>query len=103
MLKRNKTIKRIIERDGTRCWICGEEIASNLLMVRYSQLGNNSLAANKDHVIPVSKGGKNHLDNLKLSHAACNSRRADRDITPELVEWCRKTVARIKSEKKRSK
>jgi 5-methylcytosine-specific restriction endonuclease McrA len=101
MTKRNKIHKYLAERDGLVCWICGIPIEEKMLMVRCSELGNNSLAASRDHVIPVSKGGGNARSNLRLAHCSCNTRRADRELTPEITAWCRKTVERINRERKK--
>lgn len=30
-----------------------------------------------DHIMPVSKGGPDTLENLQLAHAACNKAKAD--------------------------
>ena len=101
MVKRNRIHKKLAERDGLLCWICELPIEEKMLMVRCSEINNNSLAASRDHVVPVSKGGGNALTNLRLSHAACNCRRADQDITDEIRAWCRRTVERLKRERKK--
>jgi 5-methylcytosine-specific restriction endonuclease McrA len=36
-------------------------------------------ATQVDHVLPVSKGGTNHLDNLRPSCPHCNASRGNRD------------------------
>ena len=43
------------------CWVCGEPVAA--------------ADATLEHIKPVSDGGGSHLENLEISHAACNSRR----------------------------
>jgi 5-methylcytosine-specific restriction protein A len=47
--------KRILERDGHVCWLCG-------------RLGADTV----DHVIPRARGGTNEDDNLRAAHAKCN-------------------------------
>lgn len=56
----------IFERDNGICWICGGkcDINANYLDNNYPSI---------DHVIPISKGGKDCLDNVKLAHRVCNS------------------------------
>lgn len=43
------------------CWVCGEPVTA--------------ADATLEHIKPVSDGGGSHLDNLAISHAACNTRR----------------------------
>lgn len=51
------------ERDGDDCWICRSPTTG----------GDRTL----DHWMPVSLGGGDKLENLKLAHAACNRRRGN--------------------------
>jgi 5-methylcytosine-specific restriction endonuclease McrA len=43
------------------CWVCGEPVAQ--------------ADATLEHIKPLSDGGSSHLENLAISHGACNSRR----------------------------
>ena len=56
--------KNVIRRDGHRCQYCNRR---------------DSLTV--DHVIPRSRGGKDHWTNLVAACIACNNRKGDR--TPE--------------------
>jgi HNH endonuclease len=94
--QRNKRILKLIERDGTNCWICGMEVPSDLLITAEKDIHSNSLAAYADHVIPVSKGGTRALENLRLTHCCCNVRRGNQDLTPELILRCQSAVEWIK-------
>jgi hypothetical protein len=57
----------IFERDGYTCYKCGK------LLTRWD--------ATLDHVLPVSKGGKNTKDNLITCCLLCNSRRGNREVS----------------------
>lgn len=35
------------------------------------------LDSNVDHIVPVSKGGTDDMDNLQLTHLWCNSKKGD--------------------------
>jgi hypothetical protein len=61
----------IIERDGNVCHLCNSEI--DLSLARNSRFG-----ATIDHVIPVSKGGADTLDNMRLAHWICNIKKGNR-------------------------
>ena len=61
----------LIERDGNVCHICLTEI--DLSLAR-----NNRFGATIDHVIPVSKGGADTLENMKLAHWICNIKKGNR-------------------------
>ncbi len=43
------------------CWVCGQHVPEEL--------------ATLEHIRPLSEGGNSHLDNLAISHAACNGGR----------------------------
>ena len=43
------------------CWICNLHV--------------EPVDATLEHIRPLSEGGNSHLDNLAISHAACNNQR----------------------------
>ncbi len=55
----------ILERFGMVCHICGNEIGSRAML-------------HMDHVIPLSRGGHHSEDNIRPSHAFCNTRKGAR-------------------------
>ena len=56
--------RRILERDGPWCGICGHMIiAASLDEIHF------------DHIIPLSKGGPHTEANIQVSHAQCNLRK----------------------------
>lgn len=59
-------LKKILERDGYKCGICGEmtEPDSVLYSPRYPSV---------DHIIPLSKGGPHRPANLQCACFMCNS------------------------------
>lgn len=60
--------RRICERDGWACWICGGPIDADLPL-RHRRSGT------ADHVIPLIDGGDDSDDNLRAAHYSCNSHR----------------------------
>ena len=52
----------LIKRDGMICQLCHEPI---------ERLDDVTI----DHIIPVSKGGLDRLDNYRLAHEGCNRER----------------------------
>jgi len=75
--RRNKSLKRRWERNalirkyGAVCFYDGETFKS----MRDITI---------DHYVPLSKGGEETLDNLRLAHYRCNQ--AKNDMTPEEFE-----------------
>jgi HNH endonuclease len=77
--------RRICERDGWACWICGGEIDPALVVP-------NRLAGTADHVIALRNGGDDTDANLRAAHFTCNIRRGARRID-RLADPTRGTVA----------
>lgn len=61
---------RVLRRDGFRCVYCGAMPGSALLHV--------------DHVMPVSKGGGSHPQNLVTACQDCNLGKSDTELTEPL-------------------
>ena len=67
------TLAKLYERDAGVCWICGQ-------LCDFGADSNSNLYPSIDHVLPISKGGKDEWSNIKLAHRLCNSMRGDRNI-----------------------
>ena len=63
-------------RYGYRCHLCGETVHLDVV--------KGKKGASIDHLVPLSFGGTNALENLRLAHAGCNVRRGNQPI--ELAE-----------------
>lgn len=63
--KRKELLSKIVERDGWNCNICGEIILENE-------------PYHLDHIKPRSKGGKDTVENLQLTHMRCNLQKGNR-------------------------
>lgn len=50
-------------RGELRCGICGKRLSKK--------------TANVDHIVPVSRGGTDDLENLQLAHPRCNRIKGD--------------------------
>lgn len=75
------TIKKLFERDKGICYLCGRMCDWNDW--RESKKGNR-FPGNKyptiDHVIPISRGGLNSWDNVRLACWKCNTQKSDNII-----------------------
>lgn len=56
----------LYHRDNGICWLCGKRCDIALDK-------NNNYYPSIDHVVPISKGGKDSWDNVKLAHRICNT------------------------------
>jgi 5-methylcytosine-specific restriction endonuclease McrA len=64
------TVREVLETYGTSCHICSEPI--NLEAPRQVGLSGWEKGLHLDHLIPLSKGGEDTLDNIRPSHGQCN-------------------------------
>lgn len=63
--------REVFWRYGGACHLCGEQISRDL---DWPHPRSRSV----DHLVPVSRGGSNDVDNLRPSHLACNLNRGSR-------------------------
>lgn len=61
---------QVIKLYGTKCYICLEEI--NFMAPRQAGVGGWEKALHIDHIVALSKGGPDTLENVRPSHAQCN-------------------------------
>ncbi len=67
--RRNRRIyMEVLMHSGCVCQLCGESVS---LVVKWPHPMSPSI----DHIVPVSHGGTDDLDNLRLTHLTCNVRR----------------------------
>jgi hypothetical protein len=63
--------EEIAERDGWRCHLCGARVSRETWSI--------------DHLVPVSRGGADTRENVRLAHLLCNSRRGARGAAQLLL------------------
>lgn len=64
----------MLEVYGTDCYLCLEPI--DLDAPRHAAQGEGwEQGLHREHVIPISRGGENTLENCRPAHAACNLRK----------------------------
>jgi hypothetical protein len=66
--------RRLLEQQGWLCWLC--------------DLPMSPEDASRDHIIPLSKGGANRENNIRLAHIRCNTIRGNipAEISREYVQ-----------------
>jgi predicted nucleic acid-binding Zn ribbon protein len=72
------TLKRVFERDKGKCWICGCQ--TNFDDVLYTEDGHKYCGKThpvKDHLIPLSCGGNESWENIRLACWQCNKEKSD--------------------------
>lgn len=79
------TLEKVFRKDKGICHICGCSCDWNDYIVNENgtHIAGNSYPS-IDHVFPLSKGGTDTWDNVKLAHRICNSHK--RDKTEEVME-----------------
>ena len=64
------TESHALQMYGNNCHICNKKI--DLSASRWTGRGNWEYGLHFDHVIPLSKGGPNTIDNIRPAHGICN-------------------------------
>jgi 5-methylcytosine-specific restriction endonuclease McrA len=68
-------VQEVLEVYGTLCHICDEPV--DLQAPRFQGIPGWELGLHIDHLIPISKGGPDILENVRPSHGICNIRKHD--------------------------
>ena len=67
--------KKLISKFGKRCFWCHCKLSENQLTI--------------DHIIPISKGGSNNLENLLPACFPCNNNRGNKlSPPPRILKTC---------------
>ena len=69
----------LYKRDGGICHICGKQCNLDDYTVTDAAVIAGNWYPSIDHIVPVSKGGADSWDNVKLAHRICNSIRGNRE------------------------
>lgn len=64
------TIEQVLEKYGTNCHICGKEIDLN--KPRFQGYPGWRHGLQIDHIVPISKGGSDNIENVRPAHGFCN-------------------------------
>ena len=75
IIDRDISLKKLFARDGGVCQICGRVCDYNDC---YTTESGVFIAGedypSRDHIVPLSQGGKHSWDNVRLAHRSCNSK-----------------------------
>lgn len=95
------TLKRIYERDNGKCWICGCQTSfDDVLYTKngYKYCGDTHPV--KDHIIPLSYGGDESWENIRLACWRCNKEKSDAIVNIEETEKGKRIVVSERCGKK---
>ena len=74
----NINLKKLFKRDGGKCYLCGGDCNwSDWRTARSGAKYPGDTYPTIDHILPVSKGGCDSWDNVRLAHWICNLQKSD--------------------------
>jgi len=68
--KARKKLHKLLDKYGNKCYLCGKNLRK-----KHGKKNSRTI----DHVKPISKGGNNDLDNLRLCCFSCNQKKGNDD------------------------
>lgn len=81
-LLRNVRYKKLYDAQDGKCYLCDLPLSGYDCTI--------------DHVLPVSKGGKDSLRNILLTHGKCNHDKGNRLPTRKELDYLAEVLARVK-------
>lgn len=69
--QRGLVITRLMARDGQDCGLCGDPLD------RHIDDPEDPRYVTFDHILPLSRGGPDRMDNMRLAHYHCNRARGN--------------------------
>jgi 5-methylcytosine-specific restriction endonuclease McrA len=70
-------VDRLRARDGNCCWLCNKPMD-------FDAIPNTAHAWSIEHLVPLSRGGPDTLENLALCHPGCNRILKDRPLADKI-------------------
>ena len=78
------TEQEVLDLYGTNCHLC--ELPIDLQAPRHASQGKGwQTGLQIDHVVPLSKGGADTIENVRPSHARCNLSKNNKDLSKNLI------------------
>lgn len=77
-------LQTLFKRDGKRCWFCEKSLTAT--------------DATIEHLLNVSNGGNNHINNLTVACAPCNQKARNMCITEKVILKATLTAKRLSAE-----
>lgn len=75
-----KVLRELREKHNCRCFFCQRDVSAGIRFDgRFINGGGSSkhAVATVDHLTPISRGGRNHPDNMVLACGPCNYEKGD--------------------------